>query len=153
MRHLLQAIWMDKSFLDPHTAIQVLDYTQKPSVTRLEIRIVWHQSTVSCLQATMVISSQRIHIPLQTTLGRRVSHRWVTFSEMAHTLVVSHQYLHTPWSREQPTHMIHNDLYSIHNHLITTYHLVTNQFKNYMINSLFITNKIVLRTLSHNSSL
>ena len=41
------------------TAPQVLTYTQKPSITGLEIRIVRHQSTGSCLQATMVTSDRR----------------------------------------------------------------------------------------------
>ena len=51
--------------------LQVLDCTQKLSVIELKIWIVWHQSTVSCLQVTEVASSQRdtyTHIPSEQSL-------------------------------------------------------------------------------------
>ena len=46
-----------------------------------------------------------------------------------------YQCFHILWLREQPTHMAHNDLYLMNAIiLVIAYRLVTNMFKNYMIN-------------------
>ena len=94
---------------------QVLDYTQQPSVTELEIQVVQCLSAVSCLQVTMAVSGRRniyTHIPSEQILTAEIAPESVTFSADVplHLTCMPYQYLHTPWLRGQPTHMAHNDL-------------------------------------------
>ena len=97
---------------------QVLDYTQQPSVTELEIQVVQCLSAVSCLQVTVTVSGQRdsyTHIPLEQILTAEKVPKSVTFSADVplHLTCMPYQCLHTPWLREQPTHMAYSDLCSI----------------------------------------
>ena len=62
---------------------QVLDYTQQPSVTELEIQVVQCLSAVSCLQVTVTVSGRRdsyTHIPLEQILTTEKAPESVTFS-------------------------------------------------------------------------
>ena len=62
---------------------QVLDYTQHPSVTELEIQVVQCLSAVSCLQVTVVVSGRRdiyTHIPLKQILTVEIALESVTFN-------------------------------------------------------------------------
>jgi hypothetical protein len=94
---------------------QVLDCTQQPSVTGLEIQVVRHLSTMSCLQATGYDLRSKGHIypyPLGITLDSRASGQSITFSERTLQFTcVPYQYLHTLWLGRQPTDMGHNDLH------------------------------------------
>ena len=47
--------WSGQSHLDHTLTLQIFDYIQKPSITKLEIQLVQYQSTVSCLQVTEAI--------------------------------------------------------------------------------------------------
>ena len=49
--------WSGQFHLDHTLTLQVLDCVQKPFITELEIQLVRYQSTMSCLQVTMVISA------------------------------------------------------------------------------------------------
>ena len=94
---------------------QVLDYTQQPSVTELEIQVVQCLSAVSCLQVTVAVSDRRdsyTHIPLKQILTVEKASESITFSADVplHLTCMPYQCLHTPWLRGQPTHMAHNDL-------------------------------------------
>ena len=97
---------------------QVLDYTQQPSVTELEIQVVQCLSAVSCLQVIMAVSGRRdiyTHIPLEQILIAEIALKSVTFSTDVplHLICMPYQCLHTPWLRGQPTHMAYSDLCSI----------------------------------------
>ena len=62
---------------------QVLDYTQQPSVTELEIQVVQCLSAVSCLQVTVAVSGRRdiyTHIPSEQILTAEIAPESVTFS-------------------------------------------------------------------------
>ena len=94
---------------------QVLDYTQQPSVTELEIQVVQCLSAVSCLQVTVAASGRRdiyTHIPLEQILIVEIAPESVTFSADVplHLTCMPYQCLHTHWLRGQPTYMAHNDL-------------------------------------------
>ena len=97
---------------------QVLDYTQQPSVTELEIQVVQCLSAVSCLQVIVAVSGRRdiyIHIPSEQILTAEKTSESVTFSADVplHLTCMPYQCLYTPWLRGQPTYMAHNDLCSI----------------------------------------
>ena len=97
---------------------QVLDYTQQPSVTELEIQVVQCLSVVSCLQVTVAVSDRRdiyTHISSEQILTAEIAPKSVTFSADVplHLTCMLYQCLHTPWLRGQPTHMAYSDLCSI----------------------------------------
>ena len=79
---------------------QVLDYTQQPSITELEIQIVQCLSAVSCLQVTVTVSDRRdiyIHIPSEQILTAEIASESVTFSVDVplHLTCMPYQCLHT----------------------------------------------------------
>ena len=97
---------------------QVLDYTQQPSITELEIQVVQCLSAVSCLQVTVAVSGRRdiyIYIPSKQILTAEIALKSVTFSADAplHLTCMPYQCLHTLWLRGQPTHMAYSALCSI----------------------------------------
>ena len=94
---------------------QVLDYTQQPTVTELEIQVVQCLSAVSCLQVTVAVSGRRdiyTHIPSEQILIAEIAPESVTFSTDVplHLTCMPYQCLHTHWLRRQPTYMAHNEL-------------------------------------------
>ena len=89
---------------------QVLDYTQQPSVTELEIQVVQCLSAVSCLQVTVAVSGRRdiyTHNPSEQILTAEIAPELVTFSADVplYLTCMPYQCLHTYWLRGQPTYM------------------------------------------------
>ena len=81
---------------------QVLDYTQQPSVTELEIQVVQCLSAVSCLQVTMAVLDRRdiyTHIPSEQILTVEIALELVTFSVDVplYLTCMPYQCLHTLW--------------------------------------------------------
>ena len=81
---------------------QVLDYTQQPSVTELEIQVVQCLSAVSCLQVTVAVSGWRdiyTHIPSEQILTAEIAPELITFSADVplHLTYMPYQSLHTLW--------------------------------------------------------
>ena len=108
---------------------QVLDCTQKFSITKLKIRIARYQNTVSCLQVIKTVSSPRdiyTHIPSEQLLTTEYFEsgyaQWNILLHITHMSYLCH---HISWLRGQPTNMAYNDLYSIQlSFMWQLYHLI-----------------------------
>ena len=137
-------LWSGQVHLDSRTDFKVLDCVQKSFDPELEIQIVRHQSIVSCLQVTIVISGLKniyTHIFYKQLLAAEHSAgeslvQWqCTLTSQLYAIPVSPYFLvkrtTNPYGTKRPS-------LDKHHHPVITYHLVTNLFKNYMINHLFI---------------
>ena len=137
---LTPIIWRGQSHLDPHTD---LTSTWLYSVA---FRHCIRNAGSPALKHTELLASHYDDLRFERYLCPYAS--WVALDSRCSTdeslvqwwcIHISHlyayQYLHTSWLRERSTYMAHNDLhFDKYHHPLMTYHLVTNMFKNYLIN-------------------
>ena len=126
MSYSLQLLEGSIPVLTRTQTLQVLDYTQQPSIPRLEVRLVRYLSVVSCLQVTEAVSGLRdtyTHIPSWATLRQKRAPQVVIVQcgVLLHLPVCCTSVIHSLVIWGQPTHTTYNDLTWYVTVLIMTY--------------------------------